>query len=247
MRVVGGAREWLVCWAETDERGKPYPPLWVKTKHVRKPLIDDYLLGRVPRLVEVDARPLDTLVQRSVAQAAMMVMGKNESFGRVHEIEIGALSLRSLALHYFEGVVARYGMTPKYMHEPHGDEVTYELQIKDPSMVGDFCAFESFMPENTAVGALRYNLGRASNTDFVVVSPINMFFTDNKLQEGCVTFKVEFSTIKGNGVTGTMTPPHLGEKSKNPLKDQVYRNVLRAYVSDKLPRTHALFRNGVWV
>ena len=127
MRVVGGAREWLVCWAETDERGKPYPPLWVKTKHVRKPLIDDYLLGRVPRLVEVDARPLDTLVQRSVAQAAMMVMGKNESFGRVHEIEIGALSLRSLALHYFEGVVARYGMTPKYMHEPHGDEVTYEL------------------------------------------------------------------------------------------------------------------------
>ena len=39
MRVVGGAREWLVCWAETDERGKPYPPLWVKTKHVRKPLV----------------------------------------------------------------------------------------------------------------------------------------------------------------------------------------------------------------
>ena len=103
------------------------------------------------------------------------------------------------------------------------------------------------MPEKTGVGALRYNLGRASNTDFVVVSPINMYFSDNKLQEGCVTFKVEFSTTKGNGVTGTMTPPHLGEKSKNPLKDQAYRNVLRAYVNEKMPRTHALFQHGVWV
>ena len=218
MRVVGGAREWLVCWAGRDERGKPYPPLWVKTKHVRKPLMDDYLHGRVPQLVEVDARPLDTLVQRSVAQAAMMAMGKIESFGRVHEIEIGALSLRSLALHYFDGVVTRYGLTPKYVHEPHGDEVTYELQIKDPSQVGDFCGFEKFMPEKTGVGALRYNLGRASNTDFVVVSPINMYFSDNKLQEGCVTFKVEFSTTKGNGVTGTMTPPTSAKNRRTPSR-----------------------------
>ena len=124
MRVVKGAREWLVCWAETDEDNKPYPPLWVKTKNVRKELINDYLRGRVPRLVEVDARPLDTLVQRSVAQAAIKVMGNNETFGRVHEIDIGALSLRDLALHYFNGMVERYALQPQYVHEPHGDEVT---------------------------------------------------------------------------------------------------------------------------
>ena len=83
-----------MCWAERDEAGKPYPPLWIKTKNVRKPLIEEYLSKRAPRLLEIDARPLDTLVQRSVAQAAMKVMGMNETFGRVHEIEIGALSLR---------------------------------------------------------------------------------------------------------------------------------------------------------
>ena len=244
--MVGGAREWLVCWAERDEAGKPYPPLWIKTKNVRKPLIEEYLSKRAPRLLEIDARPLDTLVQRSVAQAAMKIMGMNETFGRVHEIEIGALSLRGLAMDYFNGVVEKYGLKPKYAFEPFGDEVTYELQIKEPSQVGEFCAFEEFAPKNTAVGALRFNVGRASNTDFVVVSPINMFFTDNKLQEGCVTFKVEFSTTKGNGVTGTMTPPHLGNASKNPLKSQQYRNELRAYVIANLPRTHALFRNGVF-
>ena len=144
-------------------------------------------------------------------------------------------------------LVERYALQPQYMHEPHGDEVTYELQIKDPSAVGDFCAFEKFLPEKTAMGALRYNLGRASNLDFVVVSPINMFFTDNKLQEGMVTFKVEFSTTKGNGITGVMTPPHLGENSKNPLKTASYRNNLLAYAKNNMPRTHALFKNGVWV
>ena len=62
-----------------------------------------------------------------------------------------------------------------------------------------------------------------------------------------VTFKVEFSTTKGNGITGVMTPPHLGEKSKNPLKSARYRDDMCVYVYNNLPRTHALFQNSVWV
>ena len=85
--------------------------------------------------------------------------------------------------------------------------------------------------------ARTFRVTRASNrcSNLAGNVPINMYFTDNKLQEGCVTFMVEFSTIKGNGVTGTMTPPHLGEKSKNPLKDQVYRNVRMLATSCRAP------------
>ena len=57
---------------------------------------------------------------------------------------------------------------------------------------------------------------------------------------------MKFSTSKGNGVTVTMTPPHLGDASKNPLKDQPYRDKLRAYVVENLPCTHSLFQSGVF-
>ena len=54
------------------------------------------------RLIEIDSRPLDQLVQRAVAHAASKEM--KSAFGAVHEIEIGALSLRDLAHHYLTSV-----------------------------------------------------------------------------------------------------------------------------------------------
>ena len=42
-----------MCWAERDEAGMPYPPLWIKTKHVRKPLIEEYMSKHAPWLVEM--------------------------------------------------------------------------------------------------------------------------------------------------------------------------------------------------
>ena len=175
MRVVKGMREWLVCWAGYDDDGMPWKPSWEPTKFVSKSLVQEFLSAlkeRVYRLIEVDTRPLDSLVQRSIAQAAMKETGA--SFGREHSIEVGALTLRDLAVHYFDGVVRRFELKPQYVYAPDGNVLTVELQIKDPNAVGVFCSFENFMPKNTGVGALRYALGRASNTDASVVSPIHV-------------------------------------------------------------------------
>ena len=249
MRVVNGARQWLICWAGTDQQDRPWKPSWEPTNCVKKELRDAYMkayAGRRLQLVEVDARPLDTLVQRSIAQAAMNDFSSIESFGRVHEIEIGALSLHDLAVHYFDAVVLRFGLEPRYAYAPDGNVLTKELQIKEPEDAGAFCCFEHFMREDTGVGAMRYALGRKSNTDFMVVPVINMFFSDNKHTPGCVTFKVEFSTVKGNGATGRMTGPHLGERSKNPLKDEAYLNKVVTYARGMLPRTHTLIKTDNW-
>ena len=57
--------------------------MWEPTKQRRKELMSEFmraLAGRTLRLVEVDARPLDTLVQRSIAQAAMNDFSSKESF-----------------------------------------------------------------------------------------------------------------------------------------------------------------------
>ena len=79
------------------------------------------------------------------------------------------------------------------------------------------------MPANTGTGALRYKLGRKSNTDAVVVSPLKFFFSDTKHTPGTVHFQVEVSTCKINGATGALTPPHLGRSSKNQLKSDESR------------------------
>ena len=123
---------------------------------------------------------------------------------------------------------------------------TVGLQLTDPSQVGEFLAFERFMPANTGTGALRYKLGRKSNTDAVVVMPLAFFYSDNKHTPGTVNFHVEISTCKINGETGELTPPHLGENSKNKLKTDGYKNRVITYARDKFPRTHNLIVNDNW-
>ena len=85
------------------------------------------------------------------------------------------------------------------------------------------------MTKNTGIGALRYALESASNTDAMVISPINMFYSDNRHTPGCVSFSVEFSTCKINGDTGNLTPPHLANNSPNPLKVQASKNNVIMY------------------
>ena len=247
MRVVNGKREWLVAWAGKDDRGRPWTPSWRPSCHVRPQLRTEFMheiKTAVPKRIEVDVRPLDSLVQRSIAQAAMKEL--SASFGRVHVLDIAALQLRELAVYYFNSVVDRYGLTPKNVYDPRGNVLTVELQIKNPDDVGDFCSFEHFMTKNTGIGALRYALGRASNTDAMVISPINMFYSDNRHTPGCVSFSVEFSTYKINGDTGNLTPPHLANNSPNPLKMQAYKNNVIMYARAMMPRSHSLIKDHHW-
>ena len=162
LRVVNGRREWLIGWAGADSQGGAWPDTWEPSKHLSPNLIDDFLLDRKERLlraVSVDARPLDSLVQRKISHAVANELSCVESFGRVHEISIDALQLRDLAESYFKSVVARFGLTPKVVYDPRSRVTSHELRIKNPEDVGEFCAFEAFM-KHGGVGALRHALGR---------------------------------------------------------------------------------------
>lgn len=245
MRVVNGAREWLVSWAGTDEKDEAWADSWEPTRCLTPDLTKAFLQDRAERalrLVEVDARPLETLVQRAIAQSVMKEL--SATFGRVHYIPVSALALGDLAKAYLCSLAERYHV--ERTEVTRKSVTTVELLLSEPDEVGDFCKFDRFMPTKTGVGALRYALGRSSNTDAVVVMPLAFIMSDNKHTPGCVSFHVEVSTSKINGATGALTPPHLGSRSKNKLKTDEYKNRVITYARATLPRKHALIEQDGW-
>ena len=242
---MDGKRMWLLAYAGVDEANKPWPDTWEPTRNLTADLKHNFFYDRAQRalrVVEVDARPLDTLVQRAIAQSVMGELGS--SFGRVHYILVAALSLGDLAQAYFASLSERFGVVQK--EATVGQVTTVELQLTEPNQVGQYCEFERFMPANTGRGALRYALGRKSNTDAVVVMPLSFVYSNNKHTPGCVSFNVEVSTCKINGATGALTPPHLGSSSKNKLKTDEYKNRVITYARETLPRTHTLIEKDGW-
>ena len=109
--------------------------------------------ARALRVVEVDAWPLYTLVQWPIAQAGMKELCAVESFGRVHVFEVGALSLGDLASclasTYLNSVAERFGCVIKETIQ--GKVTTRTLMIKEPELIGEYLAFERFMPSHTGV------------------------------------------------------------------------------------------------
>ena len=132
--------------AGADGRGDAWKPSWEPSKNILdKQMMADFLRDhkeRLHRTIEVDTRPLDTLVQRTISQATMTDAASTESFGRVHEREIGALSLKDIAVHYLGAIAERFGLTPRYAYAPNGDVLTTELRIKDPGPNPDADAHE---------------------------------------------------------------------------------------------------------
>ncbi|KAL1520011.1 hypothetical protein AB1Y20_023491 [Prymnesium parvum] len=129
LKVQNGARFWLVGWDGSDSGGQPWPDSWEPTANVSKDLIDDFLINRreeVSSRIPVDIRPLRTLVQRSVAAAVMK--DKNSAFGRVHEINLDALSLRDLALYYIHSIGEQYQVPIKEQYNPK-DKITITMTL----------------------------------------------------------------------------------------------------------------------
>ena len=240
---MNGAREWLVSWAGTDEKDEAWADSWEPTRCLTPDLTKAFLQDRAERalrLVEVDARPLETLVQRAIAQSVMKEL--SATFGRVHYIPVSALALGDLAKAYLCSLAERYHV--ERTEVTRKSVTTVELLLSEPDEVGDFCKFDRFMPTKTGVGALRYALGRSSNTDAVVVMPLAFIMSDNKHTPGCVSFHVEVSTSKINGATGALTPPHLGSRSKNKLKTDEYKNRVITYARATLPPQARAHRAG---
>ena len=108
---------WLVAWEGAKSDGKAWDDSWEPTSFVSKSLRDAFhaeKTSRVSRLLPVDTRALDTLVQRSVGQAVMAA--RDNIFGEVHDIPIGTLLLRDLAVHFGEVMIEDYGAIKREHH-----------------------------------------------------------------------------------------------------------------------------------
>ena len=84
MLSVDGKREWLIGWAGADDEGGAWPDSWQPSKLLSPDLIDHFLRDRKERLlrvIAVDARPLDSLVQRKISHAVSNELSCVESFG----------------------------------------------------------------------------------------------------------------------------------------------------------------------
>ena len=244
MKVVHGKREWLCAWKGLDPTGDAWTPSWRPTKDVGKPLQVEFLDGqqaRRARVLTIDVSPLDELCQRAIATTQMKEL--SASFGYVHETPIPAFSLESIAEHYLQVQASRFGVEIK--HEWTKDRVhIVEMRLITPEQVGNFCSYESWLPEKTGKGGMRYQIGRKSCTDATIVGAIYLRYYHNKHQRGLVTFEIEFHTAWINGATGAIDGPHLGNDSESPLKDADYMNELIAYARETMPKTHPLMRAG---
>ena len=87
--------------------------------------------------------------------------------------------------------------------------INHSLVYKEMEDVATFCAFEHFVSTESAAGALRFNLGRASNVDLMVVGvPMIFNMSTNRAVPGTVTFTVTFATVHVKLSTGSMARRH---------------------------------------
>ena len=192
--------------------------------------------------VTVDIGPLLQKVRASVARAVSAA--QEATFGEMHEVPVECLCLQEMAMAFlelisnpwaFEGSVKeREPLTIVTKNETHF--VTY----KNMEAIGEFCRFQDFVSGTGAVGALRYNTGRKSNRDAVVVG-LPLKFAYKPHSSGIGTFAVHFPTVRVNGMYGITRGPHM---VKGMLKEPEHLRSVVMYVSEHLPRFHPLIQKG---
>jgi len=243
MKVESGKRLWLVAWAGKNENGEGWADSWEPTSFVREQLRRDYLEDRhqrQQRIIDVDVRPLDNIIQRSLAPT--ILGARNNSFGLTHTVHVGALTLSDLAAHHLRTVAEQFQVPIKEVYNPKDKSTTRELRLGDPKHLGEFCAFEKYMPPRHGVKSVRF----LKRGDLVAVGVIYLRYYDNKREPGCVTFEYEVQTVKINGTTGSLTPPHLAQSSGHVelLKTDEHKGRVADYVRGLVPLTHPLHANG---
>lgn len=245
--------EYLVEWEGKDSDGKPWPDWWVPASWVDDASIAAYdrkLLGIETKMVTVDVSPLVYLARKSVAHAVMLA--KTKMRPRLHRLQLDALTLQPLAEAVLQMLTrpARLSVAsmasrrtlPITITKDADGTINHSLVYKEMDDVATFCAFEHFVSTESAAGALRFNLGRASNVDLMVVGvPMIFNMSTNRAVPGTVTFTITFATVHVNGLYGTPTFPHM---KKGLLTKQQIRAKLVRYCMDTIPDAHPLVAKG---
>ena len=249
-----GGFEYLVEWAPMDN-GDPWDDTWEPENFISKALLDAYKSKlALSKMVTVDVAPLVHLVRKKVAHA--VATAKTQCRPREHDMPLECLALQVIALAFLELVRSPTAFSLMDCKEGEGgghlklpllhtiDEdgvETWQVDYLTMEHVGAFCAFQSFLNKNQGVGALRYEIGRDSNTDYMVVGVPMCFKVSANRKTGVVSSSVEFVTCYGNGMYGTLEKPHQYEGM---LLESKHFNSVLAYAKKYLPPYHTLAKKG---
>mmetsp|Transcript_19620 Transcript_19620/g.49002 ORF Transcript_19620/g.49002 Transcript_19620/m.49002 type:complete len:348 (-) Transcript_19620:89-1132(-) len=251
-----------VKWAGKQCDGKPWDDTWEKVIDVGEPLVDDYF-SRIEQseskiVTNVDIAPLLNQAREKVAHATAAARTKCRP--RVHEIVLEGLTLKPLAFAFLDVVRTPTAMykwlscseeqltatglrqldCEHFIDSEDGVE-TWQVNFTSMKHVAAFCSFHSFMGCRQGVGALRYNIGRASNVDCMVVGLPMAFKVIGNRSNGLVTTEVTFATCWINGMFGTMTTP---PQVRGMMRDAKHFNAVLAYAKEFLPHSHPLAAKG---
>jgi len=243
-----GGLEYLVAWEGFDEEGTAWPDSWEPEIYCSQGLIDAYnsmLSLRAERKVTqvtVDIGPLLHKVRASVARAVSAA--QEASFGGMHEVPVECLCLKEMAMAFLDLMSKPWAFDGSAKEREPLPVVTknetHFVTYKDMEAIGEFCRFQDFLPGTGAVGALRYNTGRKSNRDAVVVGlPLRFAYMSHA--SGVGTFAVRFPTVRINGMYGISRGPHM---VTGMLKEPEHLRSVVMYASEHLPRYHPLIQKG---
>mmetsp|Transcript_9794 Transcript_9794/g.25279 ORF Transcript_9794/g.25279 Transcript_9794/m.25279 type:complete len:329 (-) Transcript_9794:423-1409(-) len=234
VRGEGAHREWLIGWDGEDEEGYPWEDSWEPTKNVGATLRAAFLADQkaaVKRLISIDSRPLDFIVQRSIWEK--IFAQPVATFGHEIRVPLPALTLGSLAAHYFETMSNEYALTV-------GENAyTRELRLREPSQIGSFCDFSQFSEK--ASKSLLFRGRRCGNVDMIIVGDITITYTNEHPVAGCVNAEATVHTAWINGATGNIIGPHL---TKGYLKKTDNMDKLIDYARSIVPEGHPLVAKG---
>jgi len=249
MKVEEGKRVWLCAWDGAAEDGKAWADSWEPTANVSEDLRQDFFQERIESAsrvkVAVDVTPLNTMVQRRMSVQAMKEQGElMTSFGAVHIVPIEELSLKDLAEYYITTMAARYKVQVDESFDPKTKVTTKGLRL-NVNEAGEFCSFEMLPSAKlTGIKNIRFNIGRKHDFTVIIIPLLYLRYKDNTQLRGTVNFELEYHTVKINGITGNLTPPHL---DKGLLTTTTYKNQTIRYARAQLAQhvsQHPLIKLG---
>ena len=119
-------------------------------------------------------------------------------------------------------------------------------QIKIMTMTGvsKLLQLEKYLDVQKAVGALRFDIGRDSNTDMMVVGiPILLTWSPDKEIADYGILKADIATVHIKGDDGHLDFPM---QKKGMLTKKKHRESVRAYTKATIPKSHPLCARANW-
>ena len=243
-RVPGGKRQALCRWAGVNKKtGLKWDDSWEPEDNLTSDQLEEAgtHAGIAELSEEVGPLNIAPLVFVAIkAFARVLTLAKTACRPKQHKFLLDMLRLEVLAMAFFEVVTRLCG--GKANVEVFGDGK--QLKIKTMAGVDKFLQLQKYLDTQKAIGALRFDIGRASNTDMMVVGiPILFTWKPDAQIPGLGTLKAEIATVHINGDDGHLDYPSM---QKGMLTKEKHREAVRAYVKATIPATHPLRDRARW-